>query len=139
MPSYPFGPIIGHQQRKGYKMQYFFNDMAVTETEYNEQIANSKVDVPKTFHMIKEPVLAVAAVKMRKPVKVVTGAPVKEMPSKLLDLGISKIDQACSIVAEFKDTLTKDQLITQLQLKLNGITRSNAAIYLAKALIRTQK
>jgi hypothetical protein len=112
-------------------MQYFFNDMAVTETEYNEQMANSQVNVAKTFHMIKEPVLAVAAVKMRKPAPVVTRMPAAS--------GMSKIDQACSIVAEFKNTLTKDQLITQLQLKLNGITRGNAAIYLAKALIRTQK
>jgi hypothetical protein len=38
-----------------------------------------------------------------------------------------------------KGTLTKDQLITQLQLKLGDITKGNATIYYNKAIARGVK
>jgi hypothetical protein len=56
-----------------------------------------------------------------------------------VSLGKSKIEQATEIVNELKGTLTKDQLITQLQLKLGDITKGNATIYYNKAIVRGAK
>ena len=107
--------------------KYFFNDAQVTEAEYKELMAGSKVDVPAKFTMSK-------------PVEYVDPkAPKKKLPKKVVTQvtsGKSKIDQAIEIVNELKGVLTKDQLITQLQLKLGDITKSNATIYYNKALAR---
>ena len=112
--------------------KYFFNDVQVTEAEYKELMSGSKVDVPAKFHMTK-------------PVKLLTEktvSPVKKMPKKVVtnvSSGKSKIEQAIEIVNELKGTLTKDQLITQLQLKLGDITKGNATIYYNKAIARGAK
>lgn len=112
--------------------KYFFNDAQVTEAEYKELMSGSKVDVPARFHMTK-------------PIEYVTEKSVKEvkaMAKKVVtkvSSGKSKIDQAIEIVNELKGTLTKDQLITQLQLKLGDITKGNATIYYNKAIVRGVK
>ena len=112
--------------------KYFFNDAQVTEAEYKELMSGSKVDVPARFHMTK-------------PIEYVTEKSVKEakkMPKKVVtnvSSGKSKIEQAIEIVNELKGSLTKDQLITQLQLKLGDITKGNATIYYNKAIVRGVK
>jgi len=112
--------------------KYFFNDAQVTEAEYKERLSGSTVDVPAKFQMTK-------------PVETVTEKYVKEvkkMPKKVVtnvSFGKSKIEQAIEIVAELKGTLSKDQLITQLQLKLGDITKGNATIYYNKAIARGTK
>ena len=112
--------------------KYFFNDVQVTEAEYKVLMSESKVDVPAKFHMTK-------------PVEYASSKPVKEvkkMPKKVVtkvSSGKSKIEQAIEIVNELKGTLTKDQLITQLQLKLGDITKGNATIYYNKAITRGAK
>jgi len=112
--------------------KYFFNDTQVTLDEYNELMAGSKVDVPARFHMTK-------------PIELLTEKTVKEvtkMPKKVVtkvSSGKSKIEQAIEIVNELKGSLTKDQLITQLQLKLGDITKGNATIYYNKAIARGAK
>ena len=112
--------------------KYFFNDVQVTEDEYKDLMSGSKVDVPAKFHMTK-------------PVEVVTEKSVKnvkKMPKKVVTkvtTGKSKIEQAIEIVNELKDSLTKEQLITQLQLKLGDITKGNATIYYNKAIVRGVK
>ena len=112
--------------------KYFFNDAQVTEEEYKELMSGSKVDVPAKFHMTK-------------PIEFVTGktvSSVKKMPKKVVtnvSSGKSKIEQAIEIVNELKGSLTKDQLITQLQLKLGDITKGNATIYYNKAVVRGAK
>ena len=112
--------------------KYFFNDAQVTLDEYNELMAGSRVDVPAKFHMTK-------------PVELLTEkavSQVKKMPKKVVtnvSSGKSKIDQAIEIVNELKSSLTKDQLITQLQLKLGDITKGNATIYYNKAIARGAK
>ena len=112
--------------------KYFFNDAQVTLEEYNELMARSKVDVPAKFHMTK-------------PIELLTEksvSPVKKMPKKVVtnvSSGKSKIEQAIEIVNELKGSLTKDQLITQLQLKLGDITKGNATIYYNKAMARGAK
>jgi len=112
--------------------KYFFNDAQVTLDEYNELMAGSKVDIPARFHMTK-------------PIELLTEKTVKEvtkMPRKVVtkvSLGKSKIEQAIEIVNELKGSLTKDQLITQLQLKLGDITKGNATIYYNKAIVRGAK
>ena len=112
--------------------KYFFNDAQVTEAEYKELMSGSRVDVPAKFHMTK-------------PIEYVTEKSVKEvtkMPKKVVtkvSTGKSKIEQAIEIVNELKGTLTKDQLITQLQLKLGDITKGNATIYYNKAIVRGAK
>ena len=109
--------------------KYFFNDAQVTLEEYNELMAGSRVDVPAKFHMTK-------------PIELLTEKAVKEvtkMPKKVVtnvSSGKSKIEQAIEIVNELKGSLTKDQLITQLQLKLGDITKGNATIYYNKAIVR---
>lgn len=113
--------------------KYFFNDEQVTEAEYKIRMSESQVDVPAKFHMTK-PVEYVTAKTASKPVK--------KMPKKVVtnvSSGKSKIDQAIEIVNELKGTLTKDQLITQLQLKLGDITKGNATIYYNKAIARGVK
>ena len=112
--------------------KYFFNDAQVTEEEYKELMSGSKVDVPAKFHMTK-------------PIEFVTEktvSSVKKMPKKVVtnvSSGKSKIEQAIEIVNELKGSLTKDQLITQLQLKLGDITKGNATIYYNKAIVRGAK
>ena len=113
--------------------KYFFNDVQVTEAEYRELMSESRVDVPAKFHMTS-------------PVEYITtktvAKPTKKMPKKVItnvSSGKSKIDQAVEIVNELKGTLTKDQLITQLQLKLGDITKGNATIYYNKAIARGVK
>jgi len=109
--------------------KYFFNDEQVTEAEYKARMSESKVDVPAKFQMTK-------------PVEFVTEKTVKEvkkMPKKVVtkvSSGKSKIEQAIEIVNEMKGSLTKDQLITHLQLKLGDITKGNATIYYNKAMAR---
>ena len=109
--------------------KYFFNDAQVTLEEYNELMAGSRVDVPAKFHMTK-------------PIELLTEKVVKEvtkMPKKVVtnvSSGKSKIEQAIEIVNELKGSLTKDQLITHLQLKLGDITKGNATIYYNKAIVR---
>ena len=112
--------------------KYFFNDVQVTEAEYKVLMSESKVDVPAKFHMTK-PVEYASAKSVKE---------VKKMPKKVVtkvSSGKSKIDQAIEIVNELKDSLTKDQLITQLQLKLGDITKGNATIYYNKAITRGAK
>ena len=112
--------------------KYFFNDVSVTEDVYKDLMSGSKVDVPAKFHMTK-------------PVEVVTEKSVKsvkKMPKKVVtkvSSGKSKIEQAIEIVNELKGSLTKEQLITQLQLKLGDITKGNATIYYNKAIVRGVK
>jgi hypothetical protein len=112
--------------------KYFFNDAQVTEDEYKDLMSGSKVDVPAKFHITK-------------PIEYVTEktvSPVKKMPKKVVtkvSSGKSKIEQAIEIVNELKGSLTKDQLITQLQLKLGDITKGNATIYYNKAIVRGAK
>jgi hypothetical protein len=112
--------------------KYFFNDAQVTESEYKELMSGSRVDVPAKFHMTS-------------PVEYITEKTVKEvkrMPKKVVtkvSSGKSKIEQAIEIVNELKGSLTKDQLITQLQLKLGDITKGNATIYYNKAIARGAK
>lgn len=114
--------------------KYFFNDEQVTEAEYKARMSESKVDVPAKFHMTK-PVEYID--------KTATATKTaKKMPKKVVtkvSSGKSKIDQAIEIVNELKGTLTKDQLITQLQLKLGDITKGNATIYYNKAIARGVK
>jgi hypothetical protein len=112
--------------------KYFFNDAQVTEDEYKDLMSGSKVDVPARFHMTK-PVEYVTEKTVRE---------VKKMPKKVVtkvSSGKSKIEQAIEIVNEMKGSLTKDQLITQLQLKLGDITKGNATIYYNKAIARGAK
>jgi len=112
--------------------KYFFNDAQVTLDEYNELMAGSRVDVPAKFHITK-------------PIELLTEKTVREvtkMPKKVVtkvSTGKSKIEQAIEIVNELKGSLTKDQLITQLQLKLGDITKGNATIYYNKAIVRGAK
>ena len=112
--------------------KYFFNDVQVTEAEYRAHMSESRVDVPAKFHMTS-------------PVEYITEKTVKEvkrMPKKVVtkvSSGKSKIEQAIEIVNELKGSLTKDQLITQLQLKLGDITKGNATIYYNKAIARGAK
>jgi len=113
--------------------KYLFNDVQVTEAEYKVCMSESQVDVPAKFHMTK-------------PVEYVTAKTVakaaKKMPKKVVTKVSSvrsEIDQAIEIVNELKGSLTKDQLITQLQLKLGDITKGNAAIYYNKAIARGVK
>jgi hypothetical protein len=112
--------------------KYFFNDAQVTEDEYKDLMSGSKVDVPAKFHITK-------------PIEYVTEktvSPVKKMPKKVVtkvSSGKSKIEQAIEIVNELKGSLTKDQLITQLQLKLGDITKGNATIYYNKVIVRGAK
>jgi hypothetical protein len=83
------------------------------------------------------PVEYITAKTVAKPAK-----PTKKMPKKVVtnvSSGKSKIDQAIEIVNELKGSLTKDQLITQLQLKLGDITKGNATIYYNKAIARGVK
>lgn len=112
--------------------KYFFNDAQVTEEEYKDLMSESKVDVPAKFHMTKP----VEYVK-EKTVKVVTKMPRKVVTK--VSSSKSKIEQAIEIVNEMKSSLTKDQLITQLQLKLGDITKGNATIYYTKAIARGAK
>jgi hypothetical protein len=108
--------------------KYFFNDVQVTHEEYKQLMAGSKPDVPAKFVMTK-------------PVEYIKDAP-KKLPKKVVtkvSTGKSKIDQAVEIVNELKNTLTKEQLITHLQLKLGDITKGNATIYYNKAITRGVK
>ena len=110
--------------------KYFFNDVQVTEAEYKGLMSGSQPDIPAKFHMTK-PMEYVdpSAAKKKMPKKVVTR----------VSSGKSKIDQAIEIVNELKGTLSKDQLITHLQLKLGDITKGNATIYYNKAIARGAK
>jgi hypothetical protein len=113
--------------------KYFFNDVQVTEAEYRAHMSESRVDVPAKFHMTS-PVEYITAKTVAKPTKKVPKKVVTKVSS-----GKSKIEQAIEIVNELKGSLTKDQLITQLQLKLGDITKGNATIYYNKAIARGAK
>jgi hypothetical protein len=113
--------------------KYFFNDVQVTQAEYRAHMSESRVDVPAKFHMTS-PVEYITAKTEAKPTK--------KMPKKVVTKvtsGKSKIEHAIEIVNELKGSLTKDQLITQLQLKLGDITKGNATIYYNKAIARGAK
>lgn len=102
-------------------MRYFFNDVEVTEAEYKELISKSTPDVPAKFVMTA-PVVKVDPKTKSKPKKHVA-VPVSK--------GVSKIDQAIDL---FKNNqgLTDAQFITLFQMKLGGISKGNASIYLKK-------
>ena len=110
-------------------MRYFFNDVEVTEAEYKELISKSTPDVPAKFVMTA-PIVKVdpKSKPARKP---------KQSVAKPASSGSSKIDQAIDL---FKNNqgLSDAQFITLFQLKLGGISKGNASIYLKKVKERTK-
>ena len=108
-------------------MRYFFNDVEVTEAEYKELISKSVPDVPAKF------VQVVPNVKVEPKAKVKA----KKSVAKPASSGASKIDQAIEL---FKSNqgLTDAQFITLFQMKLGGISKGNASIYLKKVKERTK-
>jgi hypothetical protein len=106
-------------------MRYFFNDIEVTEAEYKELMSKSTPDVPAKFTM-SAPIEKVDPKTKRKP---------KKSVAKPASSGVSKIDQAIEL---FKNNqgLTDAQFITLFQMKLGGISKGNASIYLKKAKAR---
>jgi hypothetical protein len=108
-------------------MRYFFNDVEVAETEYKELISKSVPDVPAKF------VMAVPVVKAEPKTKPM----LKKSVAKPASSGSSKIDQAIEL---FKNNqgITDAQFITLFQLKLGGISKGNASIYLKKVKERTK-
>ena len=108
-------------------MRYFFNDIEVAETEYKELISKSTPDVPAKFVM---------AVPFEKAVTKTKPMPKKSVV-KPASSGSSKIDQAIEL---FKNNqgITDAQFITLFQLKLGGISKGNASIYLKKVKERTK-
>ena len=108
-------------------MRYFFNDVEVTETEYKELITKSTPDVPAKFVM---------AVPFEKVVTKPKPMP-KRSVAKPASSGSSKIDQAIELFNN-NQGLTDAQFITLFQLKLGGISKGNASIYLKKVKERTK-
>ena len=108
-------------------MRYFFNDVEVTEAEYKELISKSTPDVPAKFVMTA-PIVKVDPKTKSKP---------KKSVAKPVSSGTSKIDQAIEL---FKNNqgLTDAQFITLFQMKLGGISKGNASIYLKKAKARVK-
>ena len=108
-------------------MRYFFNDVEVTEAEYKELISKSTPDIPAKFVQIV-PNVKVDPKTEPKP---------KKSVAKPISSGASKIDQAIEL---FKNNqgLTDAQFITLFQLKLGGISKGNASIYLKKVKERTK-
>lgn len=106
-------------------MRYFFNDVEVTEAEYKELMSKSTPDVPAKF-VVTVPVEKVDPKTKRKP---------KKSVARPASSGVSKIDQAIEL---FKNNqgLTDAQFITLFQMKLGGISKGNASIYLKKAKAR---
>lgn len=106
-------------------MRYFFNDVEVTEAEYKELMSKSTPDVPAKFVMTA-PIVKVDPKTKPKP---------KKSVAKPASTGVSKIDQAIEL---FKNNqgLTDAQFITLFQMKLGGISKGNASIYLKKAKAR---
>jgi hypothetical protein len=108
-------------------MRYFFNDVEVTETEYKELISKSLPDVPAKF------VQVVPNVKVEPKTKVKP----KKSVAKPASSGSSKIDQAIELYKN-NQGITDAQFITLFQLKLGGISKGNASIYLKKVKERTK-
>ena len=108
-------------------MRYFFNDVEVTEAEYKELISKSTPDVPAKF------VQVVPNVKVEPKTK----SKPKKSTAKPASSSASKIDQAIEL---FKNNqgLTDVQFITLFQMKLGGISKGNASIYLKKVKERTK-
>jgi hypothetical protein len=108
-------------------MRYFFNDVEVTETDYNELISKSTPDVPAKF------VMTAPVVKVDPKTKPMP----KRSVAKPASSGSSKIDQAIEL---FKNNqgLTDAQFVTLFQLKLGDISKGNASIYLKKVKERTK-
>ena len=108
-------------------MRYFFNDVEVTEAEYKELISKSVPDTPAKF------VQVVPNVKVQPKTKPMP----KKSVAKPASSGSSKIDQAIEL---FKNNqgITDAQFITLFQLKLGGISKGNASIYLKKVKERTK-
>ena len=106
-------------------MRYFFNDVEVTEAEYKDLMSKSTPDVPANFVM-PAPVEKVDPKTKSKP---------KKSVAKPASSGVSKIDQAIEL---FKNNqgLTDAQFITLFQMKLGGISKGNASIYLKKVKAR---
>jgi len=104
-------------------MRYFFNDVEVTEAEYKELISKSTPDVPAKFVMTA-PV-----------VKVDPKTKPKKSVAKPVSSGSSKIDQAIELYKN-NQGLTDAQFITLFQMKLGGISKGNASIYLKKVKAR---
>ena len=100
-------------------MKYLFNDVEVTKEKYNELCSGVINAEPIVQETKKEIVPARKAV-----VKKVTTS------------GKSKIEQACEIVSELRNSLTKEQIIIQLMLSLGDITKGNATIYYNKAIAK---
>ena len=108
-------------------MRYFFNDVEVNETEYKELISKSTPDVPAKF------VQVIPNLKVEPKTKPMP----KKSVAKPASSGSSKIDQAIEL---FKNNqgITDAQFITLFQLKLGGISKGNASIYLKKVKERTK-
>ena len=106
-------------------MRYFFNDVEVTEDEYKELISKSVPDIPAKF------------VQVVPNVKVEPKSKHKKSVAKPASSSSSKIDQAIEL---FKNNqgITDAQFITLFQLKLGGISKGNASIYLKKVKERTK-
>ena len=108
-------------------MRYFFNDVEVTEAEYKELISKSTPDVPAKF------VQVVPNVKVQPEIKPMP----KKSVAKPASSGSSKIDQAIELYKN-NQGITDAQFITLFQLKLGGISKGNASIYLKKVKERTK-
>ena len=108
-------------------MRYFFNDVEVTETEYKDLISKSTPDVPAKFVQVVPNVKVEPKTKFK----------LKKSVAKPAYSGSSKIDQAIEL---FKNNqgITDAQFITLFQLKLGGISKGNASIYLKKVKERTK-
>ena len=100
-------------------MKYLFNDVEVTKERY-EALCNGVINAESIVEETKEEVT---------PAK-------KVITRKVTSSGKSKIDQACEIVAELRNSLTKEQIIIQLMLSLGDITKGNATIYYNKAITK---
>lgn len=108
-------------------MRYFFNDVEVTEAEYKELISKSVPDVPAKF------VQVIPNVKVEPKTK----SKAKKSVGKPASSGSSKIDQAI-VLFNNNQGLTDTQFITLFQMKLGGISKGNASIYLKKVKERTK-
>jgi len=100
-------------------MKYLFNDVEVTKEKY-DALCSGVINSEPIVQEIKEEV---------NPAK-------KVVTKKVNTSGASKIDRACEIVAELRNSLTKEQIIIQLMLSLGDITKGNATIYYNKAIAK---
>ena len=101
-------------------MRYFFNDVEVTKTKYDELIAgigDVPVATPKVVVPVAEPVKA--KTKKREVTNVVSGKSGK------------KIDMARDLYLA-NPGVGKEAMLAIFMKELGGITRSNASIYYAK-------